>query len=455
MGIERSLSSGSQSEAGEVLVETQKWLNQHSRDILDESDEIFSVQFELVYTMGAQRPMEFSPKRWNILMSILAMAQGCLDDQELHQAFPYGFQPSDVDPGEFPRVQILEAAAGKRLMEMLAQKICGGELSDLPVWRYPPKVRSQLYRYLTDVRIKHESAVPELYVSFDTDHGRSTLLLLRGLIADRILCHILTDKRWRVNYGLDLSRTMLAVPYLAKGLPALRAEFSHPEVTIGLTCLSYYYGGLSDAQLSLCFDNLLREDNAQAEYDSWIRDVSDLPNAFQTLADVNLMDNVQCSEELFPRIRATKNVVDFYLSHLVFPKQLKGFLSKLSSPGWDIARSKNHPTTGFSGTNDSRYILPLSAAQADLEGQLHTNATVLDCILYSANTYEVIPPHGGLNAFLEKIVRATPPVRVILDVGALVLQWRNYEMADECLSRAPVSSALAVVFSTIRTNSLC
>ena len=33
-------------ELGDVLIETQRWLNDNSRDILDESDEIPSVRFE-------------------------------------------------------------------------------------------------------------------------------------------------------------------------------------------------------------------------------------------------------------------------------------------------------------------------------------------------------------------------------------------------------------------------
>jgi hypothetical protein len=141
-----------------------------------------------------------------------------------------------------------------------------------------------------------------------------------------------------------------------------------------------------------------------------------------------------------------KNVIDFYLSHLVFPKEMKEFPSKLSSSGWDIARSKTHPTTGFSGTNDSRYILPLSIMQADLPEQAHTNATVLDCILQPVNTYQAIPRFEAIISLLDIVVSASPSVRVILDVGALVLEWRNHEMAREWLYRVPASEALAVIF---------
>ena len=44
------------------------------------------------------------------------------------------------------------------------------------------------------------------------------ILLLRGLLMDGegILGYVLKERRWRVDYGLDLSRTLLAVPYRAK-----------------------------------------------------------------------------------------------------------------------------------------------------------------------------------------------------------------------------------------------
>jgi hypothetical protein len=61
MSLERVLSD--ELELGDVLIETQRWLEDNSRDILDESDEILSVRFELVYTMGTQRLIEFSPNR--------------------------------------------------------------------------------------------------------------------------------------------------------------------------------------------------------------------------------------------------------------------------------------------------------------------------------------------------------------------------------------------------------
>jgi hypothetical protein len=61
MGLDRLYSGDS--EVGDVMVETRDWLYAKSRDILDESDEILSVRFELIYTIGVQRAIKFSPER--------------------------------------------------------------------------------------------------------------------------------------------------------------------------------------------------------------------------------------------------------------------------------------------------------------------------------------------------------------------------------------------------------
>ncbi|KAK0705702.1 hypothetical protein B0H67DRAFT_467288, partial [Lasiosphaeris hirsuta] len=98
------------------------------------------------------------------------------------------------------------------------------------------------------------------------------LLLLRGLIGRGVLSHSL-QKRWRVDYGQAHGRsppTGLAVPYRAKDTPARQAEFSHPEVVIILTCLSYYYDGLSSEELAFILGRLPGSTEGKKEYESWM-----------------------------------------------------------------------------------------------------------------------------------------------------------------------------------------
>lgn len=455
MSLERLLSDGL--ELGNILTETQLWLDSNSRDILDESDEILSVRFELIYTMGMQRAIDFSPDRWTIIEDILGLVSRFA--QPILRLFPQGLELQTGCPGSFPRVRVLQHTAASKLLGMVAREVCESGLPGVHVWNLPRHVRAVLYRFLTDHDMSEADIKPLQRYVLSTESMWRSLRLLRGLIGGGVLAFALGQKRWRVNYGLDLSRTMLAVPYRAKDSPATRAEFSHPDGTIVLTCLSYYYGGLSNDQLHTAFEKLLLSDHAQEEFERWVQDAPELPLKFQQLTGINLSDAMQCSQIVFPSLRFAKGAIDFYMSRLVFPREMKEFPHKLSASGWDIARAKVHPTTGFSGTNDSRYILPLSVSQCDLPPQLHTNAAVLGCLMRPENKFKHAIKESKRDNFdaeslLQLVIRSEPPVRVILDVGAQVLEWKNEEVAQAWLSRVPASDAQAVVFFDDNNNLL-
>ncbi|PQE07113.1 p-loop containing nucleoside triphosphate hydrolase protein [Rutstroemia sp. NJR-2017a BVV2] len=455
MGLERLLSGDA--ELGSIMVQTQDWLRANTRDILDESDEILSVRFELIYTIGEQRSLQFSPDRWVIIEQVL----GLLGDaaSQFQARWPHGLEVVPAQPGGFPRIRILQSPAGKELLEHVASELCEVGLPGVPVCYFSAKVRKALLEFLTNP----ELTIAEIQSLREAIHGSELMskgvLLLKGLFADRILEFALEQKRWRVNYGLDPSRTMLAVPYHAKDSPTERSEFSHPDAAIVLTCLAYYYGGISDQQLRVSFEALFRSDRAEEEYAKWIKDAPGLAPPFKEISGINLSNTEQCSREVFPALKFARSVINFYMSTVVFPAEMKEFPHKLSSSGWDIAGEKAHPTTGFSGTNDSRYILPLSISQCDLPAQLSTNAAVLDCLLRTENFFldaSHLSPTGILDAevLLELALHLKPPVRVILDVGAQVLELQNEEMAHKWLSRVPKSEAQAAIFFDPR-NEIC
>ncbi len=130
MGLERLLSSNSELE--NAMISTQNWLRANSRDILDESDEILSVWFELVYTMGLQRPVEFSPDRWAIIQRVLGLL-GSFAHQVLER-LPRGLEVLPAQPGSFPRIRILQALAGDELLEIVARQLCEEGVPGMPVW---------------------------------------------------------------------------------------------------------------------------------------------------------------------------------------------------------------------------------------------------------------------------------------------------------------------------------
>lgn len=69
-----------------------------------------------------------------------------------------------------------------------------------------------------------------------------------------------------------------------------------------------------------------------------------------------------------------------------FPNGDEGVSSQAFLIWLGYCARKGQPTTGFSGTNDSKYILPLSISQCDLPQQRSTNAAVMHCLLRPENS---------------------------------------------------------------------
>ncbi|PVH93270.1 hypothetical protein DM02DRAFT_676940 [Periconia macrospinosa] len=436
---------------GRALLKIQQFFDTHSRDIVDESDENFSVRFELVYTMGAQKPIELSPERWNLVHSLLSLIPQYA--KQVKALLPSSIEVDDRWAGRYPRIRILRDDAEDELLDLIATRICKLGSPVLAITRLSKTEQNAILRY-----IRYTNLSPDDIEKVENGKSwavmKDTLLLLRGLIAGGVLRFVLRFKRWRVNYGLDFSReTKLAVPYRSKDSPSPRSEFSHPEVIIMLTSLTYYYGGLTDQELFDTFSHLSKSDQKDDEYREWVRGL-EIPKAFHLLSGINIKDRQQCITEIFPLLRFSKGAIDYFLSHTVFLKEMKEFPEKLSASGWDLAavKPKPNPTTGFSGTNDSRHVLPLTMRHLDLQEQEHTNALVLGYLLQDENSLILLPPSASKTStstaetLLDIVNQMDANTRVILDVGAQILELNNLEVAEAWLSKSNPETSQAVVF---------
>ncbi|KAI5993335.1 hypothetical protein EDD15DRAFT_2439801 [Pisolithus albus] len=425
LSVEKQL--GDTTHIDEELLQTQRWLHSHARDILDESDEILHVRNQLIYAVGSQRPLEGSPTRWSTTQQLLHLVKK--HAPTLNAEFPLGVEYEQRHGSRaFPHIRILHRDAGDELISRTAQDVMDGRLLNFGGTRGIEK--TAIHHFIT--RMDVASSEVQMIRDYCGDTAMwMTLLHLRGLLASGILLFALMERRWRVGYGLAPSRTMLAVPYRAKDVPAPRAEFGHPDVAILLTYLSYYYGGLTREQLGLCFERLLMLDNPDQEYDSWVRNCLEIPEHLRQISGINTQSLDQWNLHLVPLFSHNQSTVDFYLSQVVFPKEAKEFPSRLSSCGWDLAEEREHVTTGFSGTNDTRYLLPTSITQQDLDHQRSTNAKVLTYLLRPEN-----------DAYVQ--TGQKPEIRVILDVGAQVLELQNNELAARWLELK--SDALAAIY---------
>lgn len=333
----------------------------------------------------------------------------------------------------------------EKLNDLLVEKIVDDQLRDLHFQDYSSQTRLEVKAFIRDPELPYNKQVKIIEQFRGTRQKK--ILLLRGLIAGGVLGHVLHLKRWNVEFGLDQSRILLAVPYVAKGVPSPSSEFGHPDVAITLTCLSYYMTGLTDAQLSICFQMLYKSTDPSDEYRRWGQ-CSCRPKCFGNLKGVNLEDMEIVKKDLFPHLRYDKATIDFFLSNAVFPKDCKEYPWKLTTSAWDIP-SYRGITTGFSGTNDNRYLLPLSVIQNDLPSLSHTTAMVLSYILRPENSYQCVQNDNNqslsVEDLLSSLARQKPAINVLIDVGAQVLELGNKEVATIWLSKMPDAEA-AVYF---------
>ena len=200
------------------LKDLQRWLVRVSRDVLDESDEILHVRYQLVYTAGEQMSVEDYPNRWSTTQQVFSRLRA--HAARLHASFPKTFELDQTQNG-FPTMRILDQEVSRQISSLISEDALGGALSTLSLAVLSPSIRDATRRFIIQKEVSVEDH--ELIRSHCSGTTLwSGILLLRGLLVDGegILGYVLKERRWRVDYGLDPSRTLIAVPYRAKVSPS-------------------------------------------------------------------------------------------------------------------------------------------------------------------------------------------------------------------------------------------
>ncbi|OAQ70003.1 hypothetical protein VFPPC_02542 [Pochonia chlamydosporia 170] len=422
----------------ETLFAIKQIIDDDCRDIIDESDEIFSPKYDLAYPLGKEQPVDFARERCCIIPQVLLLAMQV--SPSVSNLVSGGLIVTSLGKERFPQLTLASKRASDLLQYRVAQEICCKGLEGFPIHRLKKHATNTnlILDYITEQDPSKEAREFVDGGLHWTPQMRSCALLLRGLLTMNLLSAALKD-RFRVNYGLDKTRqprTDLAVPYRAKDTPSTSSEYSHPDVIIIKTCLAYYYNGLEDPDLFSTLRHLLQSDRADMEYALWVKSAPDLPEAWHDVKGISLEDADACKRQLFPHLKFLKIVADYYLSHIVFPKQLKEYSQKVSLSSWDIGRPKTLPTIGFSGTHDLEPLLPLPVKQQDHESQRHVDALVLSKMLASQNsTLPLGKPNdeGVSEGFLRQITSQQPALKVIIDVGAYLIDLTNLEVVRKWL----------------------
>lgn len=174
------------------LLDTQQFFDTVSRDIIDESDENFSVKFELTYTTGSQRPIELAPERWILIQAIAGLIPRFA--AQVKQDFPNSIDIQGDGDGKFPRIRLLRSDGADKLFLLIAKHVVEFGVIGLPTSSQPPEIQAAMLQYitLTDPMIEDVQAVEGSI--FWTATTKPSLLLVRGPLSGGILRFALSTK---------------------------------------------------------------------------------------------------------------------------------------------------------------------------------------------------------------------------------------------------------------------
>jgi hypothetical protein len=314
----REQSIGASPRIGSRLAQLEEWLRLNSQDVVDESDSVLSLRKQMVFPVGERCPISFAPDRYNITIDILDAVHELIP--QMQKEYPGLFVFYLHEKAQFPVFRMtfspkVLSEGAECFLRRLATKLCEKHLPHLS-----RGVRSTDFQATALTFIMSQGKhIDDMLDLGDVKKGsalRNFLLLLHQLIGSGTLLSIFSEKRWRVDYGLHRTRTPptgLTVPFDGKDQPTIHSEFSHPDVAIIMTCLSYYYNALTEKELQSTFRKLNASGQASAEYLKWVEGVSQLPPLLKQFRTVNTRDRKQWEEDIFPTLRFAKGAINFFL----------------------------------------------------------------------------------------------------------------------------------------------
>ena len=436
-------------DVGKSMLIVQNWLKHCVRDILDECDEILHVKYQLIYTVGNQQQIDGGSQRWQMIQFVLQLLKKYAAKLATRFKGDVYYQQA-TRKSSFPGIRF----QSNKPYSFLCKQIANDWLNKRS---YRQIERQKVLSFILNSKTSSDDVVKYL-----PGYDFKLLLILRGLLSSEVLL-VALKKRYRVNYGININslfKRLSAVPFRAKDVAADRTEFGHPDLVLLLTQLSYYYSGLNDFQLIQCFNNLYeKETDPTSIYDHWIsiEDDEHIPTNIKHWKNINFNDYQQRINDLFPTFRHNMLVIDYFCNNFIFPYEIKQFPHKLIASSWDLSSSlRSHIITGFSGTSDTKLLLPSHIRQCDLTELRKTDALVVHNLFRTENeNYEYLPMHSTSNEILEKITNYKEMINVILDVGALFIDGNNRDIARKWLNLSNKNLIDYVVYFDYDVSVVC
>src|SRR5258706_375683 len=113
-----TLSASPSSPLSQTLLHSQRWLEENARDILDESDEILSPKYQLIYTIGRQHAADGGSMRWKLIQEAFELVKAYARDK-IHR----GSLSIEVScPQRFPQIRIFTQECVQPLLLQVDRK---------------------------------------------------------------------------------------------------------------------------------------------------------------------------------------------------------------------------------------------------------------------------------------------------------------------------------------------
>ena len=328
-------------------------------------------------------------------------------------------------------------------------------------------------------------AVSEVVENLSDEHVKMLNLTHDWLISfapfvlskvDRVGFGLLTEDQVKHNLEQDpkmpTSRKLVAVPFVGKDVPTRASEFSHPDVVIGLTILAYRYEGMRKTDFmsklktlrdqmqdqhgpynqraaNISFQEFVEQgggrvrgtklqadaedDEKQAGNANALAKKKELNPEFDGIWPLHLLDldDPEQIQLVFKMLSGLPHFIFSYLDEDIFPETMQFQELKLASNGQELGGDLLFTRrVGFSGTPSDLLPIEMGRCNYELGDQAKILHTLTDPAIMSHHT---IDDDWSPSSVLTSIAQAEPPYHALIDTGAVITGFTNFEVAEYML----------------------
>ncbi|CAM4943621.1 unnamed protein product [Rotaria socialis] len=429
-------------------------------DILDESDEILCHGKEFNYTLESAESLDGGSIRWEIPFLLFKMIfaenkfgeslKPASESDECPVIFQENFRPISGIGGGCSLIRFVKK---EYFLQNIVPNLCR-QLCKLILSKFDQKITDIIHddgencgSYENFIQgkctLKEDKIIPSL--KGKSQDMLNSLLLAKAWLHHDILYHVMSY-RYRVEYGLSENREIeIAIPFRGKDLPSEKSEFSHPDIMIGFTILTYLYRGLNFEQVKRGLLNLKNDpkQNRDSVLQKWVQEnkkwideiieetKEEFPKWLKSFKTLDLEDDTKI-KKVHLYLSRNFSFIEYYLTNFTFPNDIKHYKKKLTGNAHTLAGEGK--TKGFSGTDDRNDTMPESVVPKRLPSQMGTNGKMLYILSRDKNrkyisNMRISSTKEVLDEFCH-YAKNNENCYVLIDAGAIITEMNNLQVSE-------------------------